>query len=417
MKATVSELTALAPEQKPVTYTLGASFYVRVQPTGRKVFLTKIRVNGKATMRKIGVFDGTRASIKAAQTEYAKLHASPTPIKPKSPPFEELWEQYFNDHVRYANREATIDEKLRVIGKDIMPYWRDIPVAEISFETVRERHRQILSQGRSRRSADLAISYVRHFFTWAKRNAIIESNPCENFSAIDLDPRERVLRVEELQRLWKATELLAYPHGTFFQMLLLTCQRRSVVAAMRWDQFEREPDGTLYWHIPPGVRGNKAREPFKLCFPQIAKHIHVSIPRNSSDFVFPAKGNEQAPISGFSSMKRKINSVLTANELEPLTDWRVHDFRRTISTTLQRYGVSYEIRQKLLGHRVQSQKGAARHYNFHNYEHECNQALEQWTHYLVENVIHPNSEGSRMLKDLADGRFRRPSSALVHFGR
>lgn len=43
-----------------------------------------------------------------------------------------------------------------------------------------------------------------------------------------------MLNENELLAFWQPTDALGYPWGVYFRILLLTAQRRSEVATMRW---------------------------------------------------------------------------------------------------------------------------------------------------------------------------------------
>ena len=57
--------------------------------------------------------------------------------------------------------------------------------------------------------------------------------------------RDQILTDEELSCLLTAAPGLGYPFGPFFQLLVLTAQRRDEVAGMRWSEIEGNR-----WTIP-----------------------------------------------------------------------------------------------------------------------------------------------------------------------
>ncbi len=48
--------------------------------------------------------------------------------------------------------------------------------------------------------------------------------------------RERVLSDEEIRDIWAAAAATSYPFGPFYQIAILTLQRRDEVAGMRWSE-------------------------------------------------------------------------------------------------------------------------------------------------------------------------------------
>lgn len=424
MKLTVSNIKAVPANGKRKLVTLARGLYLRIEPSGKKIFLTKIRANGKATMRKLGVFDGTGASIKSAQIELAKLQSEVATDRYEPPggngsedtTFNCLWNEYIRIIIRdKKNRETTIKDKERFIARYALPEWGNLHIYKITNDMIRNKHERMLQKNRW--TADKLVRFLSSFFTWAKNKRHITYNPCEGIETLQSGNyrRERELFVNELQNIWFALEKLDYPVKQLYQLLLLTGQRKSVVAHMRWDQFDREADGTVYWIIPRTARGTKGNKPFRLKLTLFARKILNEIPRSESPYVFPARHKPDRPVDGFSKFKKRIESVMQRYDRQ-VNDWKAHDFRRTIISKLQSQGWSFEVRQTLLGHKRNSEYGAMGHYNLYSYEVESNQALEQWTDWLLANVIYPDKNESRMQKEYVAGTLRKPRGAMAHFG-
>jgi integrase len=64
----------------------------------------------------------------------------------------------------------------------------------------------------------------------------------------------------------------------------------------------------------------------------------------------------------------------------PVTDWTPHDLRRTMRTGLARLGVSHEVAELCLGHRL---GGVAGVYNLYQYAGEQRAALALWGEHLL----------------------------------
>jgi integrase len=73
-----------------------------------------------------------------------------------------------------------------------------------------------------------------------------------------------------------------------------------------------------------------------------AQAILRAAPRlGESDLVFPGL---RGPFSGFSKAKAALDKA------SGVTDWRLHDLRRTMATGLQRLGVRLEVTEAVLNH-------------------------------------------------------------------
>jgi integrase len=66
------------------------------------------------------------------------------------------------------------------------------------------------------------------------------------------------------------------------------------------------------------------------------------IPTTNSVFVFSTTG--KAPVSGFSKMKKKLD------RLSGISDWRLHDFRRTMVSAMVDLGIDATTADRCLNH-------------------------------------------------------------------
>src|SRR3954447_18256883 len=77
------------------------------------------------------------------------------------------------------------------------------------------------------------LAYTRKLFNWAIARDIyaLTSSPCDRVKPKDVigtrEPRQRVLKDDELRSIWAATGELSYPFGPLIRLLLITGQRRA----------------------------------------------------------------------------------------------------------------------------------------------------------------------------------------------
>jgi hypothetical protein len=87
---------------------------------------------------------------------------------------------------------------------------------------------------RSHAAARQLFAALRPIFPWAMDRGIIEHSPVIGLKGPKpLPSRERVLSTEEIRVFWAAADEFGWPFGPFFQLLLLTGQRREEVAGLR----------------------------------------------------------------------------------------------------------------------------------------------------------------------------------------
>jgi integrase len=172
-----------------------------------------------------------------------------------------------------------------------------------------------------------------------------------------------VLDDRELAAVWAATDGLDWPWDSYIKLLVLTGQRRTELASMRWSHVDLQ---ARVWNLP--AEATKMGRARVLPLPTAAIRILESLPRvERVDYVFGSK------LTAFAMMKRKLD------ELSGVTGWVLHDARRTFATGQQRLGTRLEVTEQLLGHRSGSRAGVIGVYQRHDFADEQRQALEKWS--------------------------------------
>ena len=87
--------------------------------------------------------------------------------------------------------------------------------------------------------------------------------------------------------------------------------------------------------------------------------------------------NGKTAVSGWSRAKSKLD------ELSGVTDWRIHDLRRTVATGLQKLGVNLQTIEAVLGHTSGSRSGVVGVYQRHSFDAEKRVALDAWGAHLT----------------------------------
>lgn len=220
-------------------------------------------------------------------------------------------------------------------------------------------------------SEERGVSYAREvrknlsaFFNWAADRGIVPFSPMAGMKRSDLKykPRERVLSIEELRLIWVAASELGYPLGPMIQLLILTGQRRAEIAGLRRGWIEPE-----FIEIPASEY--KTGNPHIVPLTKTAKTILDKQPLwNGGDFVFSTT-NGRTSSSGFSKAKQRIDKT------SQVTDWTLHDLRRSVATHMARLGVMQEHIERVLGHSI---GGVAGTYNRYSYFEEKLAALDEW---------------------------------------
>jgi len=228
---------------------------------------------------------------------------------------------------------------------------------------------------------------VRRLFTWAYHQEFgLESNAAASLKFEHLipkpktdgtEPDKRVLSIEEVRAIWRATMVLNQPFQAAYRMLILSGLRVSDVAGARWSEFNFE---TRKWLIP----GNRMKmgRPFAVPITNHMLDVINSLPplsRGLGCFLFTVNNRNSIHL-GSTRVKRRLDAELS------IPEWVNHDLRTAAVTALTGMGIKEEVTDAALAHKRPGVKGK---YNAYEYFDERRDALEKWGDAIVsgDNVV------------------------------
>ena len=351
---------------------------VRVSSSGTKSFVLLYRQNGKSKRMTLGrypvlsLLDAREMATQALN----KLTKGDDPQAEKQenrsyPRFDKVVDEFVRLHCNRQNRESTARETERLLRVRFLPKWAGRDIREIGKRDVLAILDGIMDDG-TPSAANHALSAVRKLFNWSVSRSIIDVSPCTGISkpAATVE-RERVLSDDELVAVWQAAATTGYPYGTIVKLLILTAQRRNEVTGMRWSEIDTVA-GT--WSMPAErVKNGRFHQ---IPLPPAACTLIEAVPSDNEAYVFPARGNEERSFSGFSKLKARLDQV------SGVSDWTLHDLRRTAATGLAGLGVAPHVVEKLLNHTTGALGGVAGIYNRFQYMPEMREALLKWERHI-----------------------------------
>jgi integrase len=385
-------------------------FGVRITATGAKSWVAMYRVNGRTVMETIASIaklprvDDAR---QAARESMAKAATGDHPVREKrvqavrsaANTCKAAIDRYLAECDRDL-KPKTAGEWRRIFEHDVLPRWGERPLAEIGKGDVlelvndkagsRERKRKGCPGGAAVQAGKM-LTRLRTFFGWAVANNLALADPTVGVRRPAKEAqRDRVLTDDEIRVFWAATGELGYPFGPLFRLLLLTAQRESEVAGMRWSEFDRV-DGPTVWTIPGGRAKNN--KPHIVHLSPLAVEVIAALPRIAGqDLLFSGTG--KTPVSGFSGAKERLDNRMLAGIRDigraaaDLPPWTLHDLRRTATTGMARLGIAPHVADKVLNHTAGTIRGVAAVYNRFEYLGERKAALEAWGRF-VESLVRP----------------------------
>jgi integrase len=186
--------------------------------------------------------------------------------------------------------------------------------------------------------------------------------------------RSRVLDDSELRRVWQTAERFGL-FGDLLRFLLVTATRRNEAAGLR--RSELSPDGKT-WILPAARCKNKHDVTIPLSV--AAQRVIAARPKLAGgDHVFSVTGAR--PFSNFAHAKAAFDEACG------VSDWTIHDLRRSARTLLARCSIAVDVAEQCLGHSLGGIRGT---YDRHNYTDEKRHAFEELAA-LVERIVRPPS--------------------------
>jgi integrase len=302
-----------------------------------------------------------------------------------------------------VNREIP-GEVIRILNKDVLPFWRERDARTISAREIVERLDAIVARG-SPVAANRTADILGQMFKFGIHRAIVDQSPVQLFFSPGgrEKPRKRVLTDEEL---------MAFLHGVHavcssprkahtLRLLLLTLQRRSTVGLAEWKEFDFEE---RLWRIPDEHDKERRGHILPLTNSAIAELKALKSLSKGSRFVLPSKnGAKPASPQLISRSVTRLQERFQAIAIKPFT---VHDLRRTGRTQLSKLGVPKHISERVLNHSKETVEGT---YDLYEYVPEKRTALERWEKRLRELEETPKTEPAAeiVMKELFKEKLKR----------
>jgi integrase len=360
-------------------------FAVRITPNGHRSFIARARIKGQKTPLTVTIGSTKEITLLEARARASEAlrqmrdgdDPRPKTVKPAATlTFDALIAEWATLHLAHRRPRYAVETPATI--RKGLPDLLARPAGEITrADAVNAIDKLVTVKPGAARNV---LAYARSCFEWALLRGKVPANPFARLPvAAVAKQRERVLSDDEMADLWAATDALGYPFGPFYKLLILTLQRREMVAAMRWSEIEGDT-----WRIP-GPR-MKMGKPHDVHLSAPTRTILAGIPRvDDSDFVFTTTG--ETPISGFSKAKQLFDAAIwtvrEANGRGAMPQWTPHDFRRTGVSKLAELGFDSIVADKLLAHKPAKLQGAAAIYQRYEFLRERATALDAWAAHVT----------------------------------
>jgi integrase len=376
VKLTKSAIDALPTPTSDVVYWDAGlpGFGMKVTPKGRKVFVVLYRTGGAGSkLRKYTIGPYGRVTLHQARLGAQKVFAAklegrdPATEKREAKRravtdrVEDLLETFIAQHLSQNRSGPEISTLLR---REVGKPWAGRSIHEISKRDVVEVVSAIEQRG-APVAANKALKSIKTFLRWCVGRAVLDQSPAEGVPLPRKEvARDRVLSDEELTQVIHAARRIGGPYGAIVEMLSLTGQRREEVARMNWEELDLT---RLVWTLPKSRAKNAKAHVVHLS--QQSLTLLKGTGRRAG-FVFSFDGAR--PFNVFSRAKRHLDQI------SGVTDWRLHDLRRSCVSGMARLGVAPHVADKILNHQAGTISGVAAVYQRHEFLTEREEALVRW---------------------------------------
>jgi integrase len=214
-------------------------------------------------------------------------------------------------------------------------------------------------------------------YNWSIAQGIAEVNPVIGTIRAQEKTRDRVLSPEEIALIWNNLGDDHDHYSAVVRLLLLTGQRASEIADLRWDEIV---DGRI---VLSGERTkNKRTHIVPLSAPALA--ILEAQPRRAGrDLIF---GVGEGGFNGWHLCKQRLNQRIAEATGKSLPPWRHHDARRAAATHMADLGIAPHVIECVLNHVSGFRAGVSGIYNRNSYLREMTIALDRWADRLLTIV-------------------------------
>ena len=393
---------------KPREIPDGRGLYVWIGASGAKSFVCRYRINGKPQKLTLGRWIppedrkerkddpqvGEPMSLlqarKVANDVMIQLRRGRDPAADKRQSMldtkQAMADTFQAIATTYMEREGS---KLRSARNlDRMLRWQafptigHIPIAQLKKSQIIELLDEIEDE-RGPVAADRLLAIIRRVLNWYAereddyRPPLLRLKPRK---APSEQARDRVLDDRELAAVWKVSCEWDDPFAKLVKFLLLTAARRTEASAMAWSEVD---DGV--WTLPAARNKVAARsKKVKDLVRPLSRAAIEALPKvDGCKYVFTCDGRR--PMTGYSKPKQRFDERVAEVLGGPITNWTLHDLRRTARSLMSRAQVPERHAEQCLGHVIGGIQGI---YDRHRYHDEMLAAYEKLAA-QIETIVNP----------------------------
>jgi integrase len=333
-----------------------------------------VRVSGAGQMSYVLTYGANRQRIKlgdvgivklAEAREKARTILAERQLGMRQASGRETYERaldLFLEAARAKNRERTVRDYTRLLTS------HGFGAEKLGDISARDIHRKLDRLADRPGEQAHALAALKIFFRFCLRRHLLDATPMERFEPSKrMASRERVLSEAELKKVWRACEGMGI-FGKIVKLCILLGQRRSEVAHLEWSWIN-EDEKTIT--LPATLTKNRREHTFP--YSDTTAAILSTIPKGK--YLFPARKTWRKGSTVYNAWNKDKPRLDAASGV---TDWVLHDLRRTFVSSWAALGTRLEVTEKYVNHISGSHGGIVGVYQRHSFLPEMRNAVIAW---------------------------------------
>lgn len=435
-KLNPKRIASLTPKDREYKLHDGSGLFLRVRTSGAKSWLFSFRLPNDIRQLRMTLGSIDSITLKEARNMLPELHklisqgidprraqAATRVQNTQAITMQELFQRWIG--FLKATNEVTLGWIKKHEGRwklhlknslgDILA--KDITHAHLAAALDAMSHRGIKEETRK------ALTTLNLMLDYGRTRHLIDQNPArilkpKDFAASANRPRNRVLSLTELRRLWSVldvatlkksgkakTSTMSPITAAAIKLLILTGARRGEVAAIRWDELNLAES---VWLLPAAKTKNKQAHSIYLSNLTIYLLEELKLLTGNSQYVFDSQlsSNNHIHTDALTKAITRLRKINKDDETKngPLADmspFTIHDIRRSAATAWgEHLKVAPHIIELMLNHQPLNKLIAT--YQRATYTKEQKSAWLAWG-VIVEHQIANQPQNIILFKKSASG--------------
>lgn len=380
-----------APENKRIEYydTIVDGLTCRITSKGSKTFSYRYRVAGRQKRFTIGKFPtiGVAEARDIARDLAKKVSMGFDPQRKKLDKrddltIKELAEVYKEKHFPKL-KESTQDDYRNRIDEVIIPALGSIHAKDLEIDDIIDLLEYIADDREAPIQSNRVRAILSSIYSFAQKYRYVKINPVLSVPKFGEEKSsDRFYNEDEIRIIWDNFSKIKEPTGSLMKFLLITGQRLGETRQFKWEYLN---DGV--WTIPEKL--TKAKRQHEVPLHKLALEIieKMKIYSGDSVYVFESPVNEKQPVTWVQWAPRRVREAEVG-----VSDFKIHDLRRTVATHLAKLKVNRTIIGKVLNHKeMAGDNHVTATYDRHDYMKEKHDALYLWDQKLQKIITKPSS--------------------------